>query len=197
MHHSGTELIDPFAVLEECGVREGWCIADMGCGALGHFVFPAAELVGGLGKVYAVDIQKSVLQAIEKTAKHEQYWNVFPVWSDIDVEGAARILPRSLDLTIVANNLYLSHNRAGLQKECLRLTKAGGLILVIEWKKEPTAIGPSQEHRLSEEEAKACFTHHDLACTRSFDAGDHHYALLFQKLAEDPVTEILAESRPM
>ena len=68
MRHSGNELINPFKVLERAGLQSGWSVADLGCGALGHFVFPAAQLVGGNGKVYAVDIQKTALKAIEKTA---------------------------------------------------------------------------------------------------------------------------------
>lgn len=196
MHHSGTELINPFKVLEQVGIEPGWHVADLGCGAIGHFVFPAAQLVGGQGKVYAVDIQKDVLRAIEKTAKIEQVWNVYPVWSDIDVVNAARIPSGSLDLTLVVNNLFLSQNREGLMRESLRLTKPGGRILVIEWKKEKTAIGPPLENRLDEKEALSIFRNMDLKLVRQFEAGDCHYALLFQRLDQEPQTEVLSHSQP-
>jgi len=197
MRSSGNELINPFKVLERVGIRHGWQVADMGCGALGHFVFPAAQLVGGEGKVYAVDIQKTALHAIEKTAKYEQYWNVYPLWSDIDVVGAARIPSASLDLTIVSNNLYLSSNRTGLVQECLRLTKPGGKILVIEWKKEKTSLGPDLKNRLSANEAKAFFLSAELHQVDSFEAGPEHYALVFQRLEQNSVTEILSVSHPI
>lgn len=197
MHTSGTELINPFKVFEHVGIQSGWNVADLGCGALGHFVFPAAQLVGGEGKVYAVDIQKPVLQAVEKEARHSQFWNVYPVWADIDVANAVHIPPASLDLTLIANNLYLSQNRAGMVKEALRLTKPGGLILMIEWKKERTAIGPEVDRRLSQEEAKSYFRLPELALRESFEAGDHHYALLYRRLDRDPMTEILSVSHPL
>ena len=62
---SGTELINPFKLLERVGIGEGQRVADLGCGALGHFVFPAAQLVGGMGAVFAVDIQKGALEHVE------------------------------------------------------------------------------------------------------------------------------------
>lgn len=194
MHHSGTELINPFKVLEHVGIRQGWHVADLGCGALGHFVFPAAQLVGGTGKVYAVDIQKAALQAIEKTAKQEQFWNVHPVWSDIDVTGAARIPPASLDLVIVANNFFLSQNRGGLVNESVRLTKPGGFVLIIEWKKERSPIGPAFENRLAPEEIKKEMMHSDLHFKELFDAGDSHFALLFQLPPRGDEPEVLSFS---
>jgi len=181
MLHSGTELINPFKVLERAGIREGWHVADLGCGSLGHFVFPAAQFVGGNGAVYAVDIQKLVVKAIEQKVKTEQYYNVHPVWSDIEVLGAARIPSESLDLTLIVNNLYLSQNREGLVHEAMRLTKPGGRILVVEWKKDQLLIGPPETHRLTPNEAKRSFHAQDVVLIDQFDAGEYHYALLFQK----------------
>ncbi len=196
MYQSGAQLIDAAAVLRHVGVDKGWHVADLGCGALGHFVFPAAELVGGAGKVYAVDIQRLALERIQKQAKVQQLWNVIPVWSDIDVVHAARIPNRSLDLTLVADNLYLSENRSGLVKEAIRLTKPGGKILVIEWKRERPLIGPPVERRLTVEEAESCFRDAELKKIDSFEAGDHHFAITFQRLNADPMTEILSVSYP-
>ena len=88
---SGTELINPFKLLERVGIRAGAKVADLGCGALGHFVFPASQMVGPNGIVYAVDIQRDVLNQVEKAAKEEHLFNVKTIWSDIDVYNAARI----------------------------------------------------------------------------------------------------------
>jgi ubiquinone/menaquinone biosynthesis C-methylase UbiE len=197
MRHSGNELINPFKMLERAGLQPGWYVADLGCGALGHFVFPAAAMVGGNGRVYAVDIQKIVVKHIEHTAKQEQYWNVIPVWSDIEVLNAARIPSGSIDLTIVANNLYLCRNRAGLVKEAVRLTKPGGRLLVIEWKKEGTPIGPDLEHRMSIDEAREVFRNPQIDLLDRFEAGDYHYALLYARHEREPQTEVLAVSHAM
>lgn len=196
MAHHGTELINPFKVLEHVGIRRGWFVADLGCGSLGHFVFPAAQLVGGDGRVYAVDIQKTALHAIERAAKHDQFFNVYPVWSDIEVLHATRIADASLDLTIVANNLFLSTNREGLVQEAIRLTKPGGLILFIEWEKGKTVIGPSDAQRLSEAEARRYFSDSCLEETDQFSAGDCHYALVFQRKLLPLEAEVVHVSHP-
>jgi len=196
MPHSGNELINPFKVLERAGLRKGFHVADLGCGSLGHFVFPAAQLTGGEGKVYAIDIDKIALKAVERSAKHDQFWNVVPVWSDIDVVNAARIPSQSIDLTIVANNLYLSANRPGMVSEAIRLTKPGGRILVIEWKPIKTLIGPPVENRMSIEDAMHYFDVAGLHFIERFDAGDSHYAIVYAKEHEAETTEVLSMHIP-
>ncbi len=184
MARHGTELINPFKVLDRLGIQRGWFVADLGCGSLGHFVFPAAQLVGGDGRVYAVDILKTALHAIERYAKQQQYWNVYPVWSDIEVVHATRVPDASLDLTLVINNLFLSKNRASLVQEAIRLTKPGGLILGIEWELGKTVIGPPDTQRLSETEMRQCFSDERLTEVDAFSAGDCHYALVFRRNLE-------------
>jgi ubiquinone/menaquinone biosynthesis C-methylase UbiE len=196
MRHSGNELINPFKTLGRAGLRKGSHVVDLGCGALGHFVFPAAQMTGGEGRVYAVDIDKTALKAVERAARHDQYWNVIPVWSDIDVVNAARIPSESIDLTILANNLYLSANRAGMVAEAERLTKPGGRILVIEWKPVRTAIGPAVENRMSADDAKRYFADDTLVLIDEFDAGDSHYALLYAKHESMRETEVLSAHVP-
>jgi ubiquinone/menaquinone biosynthesis C-methylase UbiE len=178
---SGTELINPFKLLERVGIREGQRVADLGCGSLGHFVFPAAQLVGGKGAVYAVDIQKGTLEQIERIAKEQQFWNVYPVWSDIDVFRATRIDEASLDITLLINNLFLSQNRPQLVKEIARLTRPGGTVVVVEWKTSNSPIGPPAAQRISLEEAKKVFETPLLTYGDTFEAGEYHYGLIYKR----------------
>lgn len=189
MRHSGNELINPFKTLERAGIKEGDTVADLGCGALGHFVFPAAQLVGGNGSVYAIDIDKNALKAIDRAAKHDQYFNIVPVWSDIEVERAARIRDHSCHIVIVANNLYLSRNRAGLVAEAMRLLAPGGSILVIEWQACVTDVGPPPENRMPPHEAKRYFADESLEFVDEFDAGDCHYGLVYRRRAHEGVRQ--------
>lgn len=178
---SGTELINPFKLLERVGIAKGMHVADLGCGSLGHFVFPAAQLVGGTGFVYAVDIQRSVLEQIEREAKREQFWNVHPVWSDMDVFGATRIKDAELDLTLNINNLFLSQNRPQMVREMARLTKPGGHIVVVEWKPAASPIGPPPNARISEEDAKRELDSPLMKLLDAFDAGPYHYGLIYTR----------------
>ncbi len=183
---SGTELINPFKLLERVGIREGQRVADLGCGSVGHFVFPAAQLIGGDGMVFAVDIQRAVLEQIEKRAKDGQYWNVYPVWSDIDVYGATRIDSGSLDLTLLINNLYLSQNRPHLVREMARLARPGSRIVVVEWKPSASPLGPPTSDRLDKEAAKALLSSPLIKFHDDFEAGPYHYGLIYYR-TEVPV----------
>ncbi len=181
VNQSGTELINPFKLLERVGIRQGNRVADLGCGSLGHFVFPAAQLVGAQGAVYAVDVQRSVLDQIERRAKDQQFWNVFPVWSDIDVFGATRIDEGSLDLTLLINNLYLSQNKPQLLREMARLARPGSRIVVVEWKTTASPLGPAPDKRIDAEEAKKVLESPLIEYHDSFEAGPYHYGLIYYR----------------
>lgn len=181
---SGTELINPFKLLERVGISAGMHVADLGCGALGHFVFSAAQLVGAKGVVYAVDIQRAVLEQVEKTGKESQVFNVKCVWSDIDVYGATRIDNASLDMTLLINNLYLSQNRPQLVREMARLTRPGGRLVVVEWKTIATPIGPPTAQRIGQEDAKTALTSPYFTLQSEFEAGQYHYGLVYTRTQE-------------
>ncbi len=181
MVRSGTELLNPFKILERVGIRQGYKVADLGCGSLGHFVFPAAQFVGAPGAVYAVDIQRHVLEHINRLAKEQHFYNIHPIWSDIDVYGATHIDPGTLDLTLLVNNLYLSQDREALVHEMARLTRPGGRAIVIEWKPTDSPIGPSNEQRLGKEEAKQLLKSPYFSFFDDFDAGPYHYGLVYTR----------------
>lgn len=184
---SSTDVLNPFKLFERIGLRRGAWVADLGCGSTGHFVFPAAQMVGADGKVFAVDIRKLALQAVEKAARHEHFWNIETVWSDIEVVGAARIPDASLDLTLVVDNLYLAENRDGLIQEAWRVTKPGGTLLCVEWMPGKSLLGPPNDRRLAQAEADQLWRRHGWVPESVFEAGEFHYALLY--------TRLLGESR--
>lgn len=197
MSHSAPVLIDPYQVFERAGVLPGWHVADLGCGALGHFAFSAARLVGGHGRVYAVDVQKTALHAIGRAAKAEQHWNVVPVWADFEMGQTGKIPPDSVDLTLFANALYLAQNRPAAIQEAIRLTKPGGLLLIIDWKTERIPIGPAMDDRLSPDEARTHLRVDGIEEIDAFDAGDCHYALLFQKALPASGVRVESVSHPI
>ena len=49
-------------------VKEGMTVMDLGCG-MGHFSIGMAKLVGGAGKVIAVDLQQKMLDVMRKRAQ--------------------------------------------------------------------------------------------------------------------------------
>jgi ubiquinone/menaquinone biosynthesis C-methylase UbiE len=56
-------------------VRKGQVVADLGCNT-GHYTFALAESVGPEGRVYAVDLKKDYVRALEERADELGYRNV-------------------------------------------------------------------------------------------------------------------------
>lgn len=178
---TGSQLINPFRVLEHVGIRERMHVADLGCGALGHYVFPAAQLVGPKGIVYAVDILQDALEILERRAREDQYGNIKYVWSDIEVVGATHI-PQAVDLSLLTNTLWHLQDREAVVAEMARITKRGGHALVIDWKPTATGIGPPGDRRLSASEVRKLFEKGSFELVEEFEAGKAHYGLLFKRL---------------
>jgi ubiquinone/menaquinone biosynthesis C-methylase UbiE len=174
-------MIDPFKFLEESGIRSGMKVADFGCGTLGHYVFPASQMVGPQGKIYAVDILKSVLDGITGRIKMDGAGNVESIWGDIERPNGVRLPDASLDLVILANNLFLSKQKPAMFKECARVLKRGGRLAIAEWKPTGVTIGPSRESVVPPEEAKSLADQAGLLLEREFNPGKYHYGLSFIK----------------
>jgi len=180
--HTGTGLIHPARLLERLGVTEGHHVADIGCGSLGHFVFPSAKRVGADGRVYAVDIQRRALDVIRRAAKEEQLFNIETIWGDADRIGGIRLNEGSVDVALITNTLSSSRRPLDLVKEVARITREHGIALVVDWKLHASAIGPSVEHRVSDTTAQEWFGGGAFELEDSFEAGPYHYALIFRRI---------------
>lgn len=176
---SGRALLDASAVLRSAGLGPDMQYADLGCGPLGHFVFPAAEIVGPNGRVYAVDILKSSLSAVESRMHIEALNNISLVWGDFERPGGVGIPPASLHLISVVNIISVLMRTREALDEIRRLLGPGGRVLLVDWKRERTAIGPPVEHRVSREEAEVAMTRAGFVLKHAFDAGPYHWAQVF------------------
>jgi len=177
---TGRALIDPFNALEKAGIREEMRVADLGVGAVGHFLFPAAKLVGPKGHVYGVDILKSVLQANQSRAKLSGFDNIEMVWGNLDKLNGSRLPDASMDMALIVNVLH-AVDKAGALSEAKRILSSDGVLLVVEWKTSGAVLGPAAEKRLTKEDAAAAAAQAGFALQKEFDAGPYHYGLVFKK----------------
>lgn len=178
----GNALINAFQVLSISHVSEGIKVADLGCGTSGHFVFQASTMVGKKGKVYAVDILKTTLETISKKSRQENFENVITVWSDLEVFGATRIEPGSVDVVLLVNTLFQSTKRAEIMREAVRLLKKGGRLTVVEWKSISLPLGPPPEERVKIDFVVSLGKKNGLDIVEEFEAGQYHYGVVFIKM---------------
>ena len=177
---SGNELITA-DVLGKAGLEEGMKVADLGCGNLGYFSLPAAKAVGKKGKVYAVDILKSVLESVDSLAKAKGLDNVETVWTNLEVPGATKIAEGSLDAVFLVNMIFQSDKDDIVMREACRLLKSGGKAIIVDWLKVATPFGPPLGDRSNPEEIKKFASDCGLKLAEEFSAGPYHYGLVFVK----------------
>lgn len=177
----GNILLDPYLILEQAGLGAEMRVADLGCGAAGHFVIPAGKIVGGKGVVYAVDLLKSVLEAVESRAKMENVLNIETVWSNLEIFGATKISPASLDMALLINTLFQIKKRDEVFREAVRLVKPGGRVVTVEWGRGEAPLGPPPEARLEKEAVRDLAIKNGLKEVKEFKAGPYHYGLIFIK----------------
>ncbi|MDP3794483.1 MAG: class I SAM-dependent methyltransferase [bacterium] len=174
---SSASFLDPQAIASEFGVRKGMQIADFGVGA-GHFALELARLVGDEGKVHAVDIQQSALEAVRSRARQEGMYNIELVWSDLETPRGSKLADRSQDIVLLANILHQAPDKAAILREARRVTKARGKIIVIEWVGE-SPMGPDKTSRIPPEALLAIAAPLDLEKQGEFSAGACHYGIIF------------------
>lgn len=186
MRHAGGELLDPYALFKRLGLGRGHVLVDFGSGGLGHFLFPAAELVGAQGKVYAVDVQRELLRLLEQEARQHQYMHVKTVWADVEDERGTGVPPRSADMSLMTNVLHTTYEYDRWAREAFRTTKSGGRALVVDWHAERVlpGLGPAPEACVDFSRVTAAFERAGWTVGERFFAGDHHQAICFHKPVE-------------
>jgi len=73
-------------LLESIGVKPGQVVLDFGCGS-GTYAIPAARIVGGRGKVYALDKDSEVLDELMQKGESARLNNI----ERLDTHGESRI----------------------------------------------------------------------------------------------------------
>lgn len=177
----GNTLIDAGFILNKAQVQEKMKVADLGCGSSGHFVFPAAKMVGSKGIIYAVDILRTVLETINKRARADNLANIKTIWSNLEIFGATKIESGSLDIVLLINTLYQSHKRAEILRESIRLLKKNGRLVIVEWKNIAAPFGPPAEEKVKKELVDNGAKKLGLKSDEEFEAGQYHYGLIYSK----------------
>jgi ubiquinone/menaquinone biosynthesis C-methylase UbiE len=162
-------FVRPEEAVENFELRPGMTVADFGCGS-GHYSIAAAKRVGDFGKVYAIDIQKELLEAIKGTAEVNHLKNIEPVWADLDVPNGSKLQNASVDFVVISNILFQAEKRDEIAKEALRILKNGGKVAVIEWK-----------DKALKEEIMPLFIQTGFRLEKEFQPGDNHYGIIFRK----------------
>ncbi|KLU58970.1 ubiquinone/menaquinone biosynthesis C-methyltransferase UbiE [Peptococcaceae bacterium CEB3] len=143
------KLLPSRQILEHFGLKPGDSLADLGCG-FGYFAIRAAEMVGPLGRIDAVDIEPERLKVLAARAEERQVRERIRIHQ---AEDESVPLPaESVAIVLIAGVLHELRDPLAYLREASRVLSAGGRIWIIEWQKKETPMGPPLADRKSTEE---------------------------------------------
>ena len=140
----------PEQLLSALQIRPGATVADIGSGT-GYFTWRLAQHVGKQGKVYAVDVQQSMLDLTKAAVAAHQLSNVEYV---LATESSPRLPERSVDFVFIAYAYHEFGDPDAVMAAIRRALKPGGRVLVLEYAKESSIAPASPLHKMSFEEIR-------------------------------------------
>ncbi|MEM2953183.1 MAG: methyltransferase domain-containing protein, partial [Candidatus Bathyarchaeia archaeon] len=103
--------------------------------------------------------------------------NVFFIVSDA---VKMPLLSSSVNVVFMANSFHDMGDKRAVYREILRMLKPYGRVVVIDWKKEKSLLGPPLSIRMDEKDYLRYFKEFRLAT--SFQPSPSHYGMVLQRL---------------
>jgi len=166
---------DPASNLSKLGLNDGMRVVDLGAGS-GFYSLESARRVGQNGRVYAVDVQKDLLERLRSVGAANGLRNIEVIWGNAEKLGGTKLREALADRVIVSNILFQVEKPDDFVLEIKRILKPGGKVLVVDWS-EVSAMSPKSF--VSVDKAEALFIKAGFIKEQSFGAGEHHYGLVF------------------
>ncbi len=171
---------EPKQIVAQLSITKGSQVADIGSGT-GFYSFAASEAVGPNGRVFALDVQKDLLERLKAEATEKGIGNITTVWVDAEKPNGTRLRDASIDTAIVANVLFQVEDKEGFIQEVKRILSPNGMILVVDWAESFGGVGPHSDQVFNKDASEQLFTSHGFSVTKTIEAGEHHYGLVFKK----------------
>lgn len=174
-------FVDPKRVVSHFHIRAGDRVADIGAGS-GFLLEGLTAAVGEEGVVYACEIQKNLVDSLHELVRRKNLPHVQVVWCDVEAPQGTKISTDTIDVVTVVNTFFQFEEKAAAAKEIVRIARNGGKIAVVDWFESFGGLGPHPDHVVSQTEVRAYFEQEGCVFEGEFDAGDHHYGLLFRSV---------------
>ena len=157
----------------------GMRVADFGAGA-GYYSIAALDAVGDTGEVYVIDIQPELLTNAKSLDPYNRS-NLHFIRGDIEAENGSTLTTGIADAVIISNVLFQVENPEAVATEAYRVLASNGRVMAIDWSDSFGGIGPAPEHVYPKAEAITAFESAGFSVQREFDAGEHHWGIIFTK----------------
>ena len=169
----------PEMVLEMMGDLTDKTVADIGAGT-GHF---ALRLAKKAKKVVAIDIDKKFTEYIDSIKIMElpdQFQN--RLVTRLSSENDPNLQENELDVAVIVNTYMYVGGRTEWMKKVLKGLKPGGKVIVIDFKRKRTPVGPPAQFRVPLYKAEDEMEKAGLVNVQTNDSAlDYQYILIGEK----------------
>jgi ubiquinone/menaquinone biosynthesis C-methylase UbiE len=138
----------PEEVVKALKIEEGEVIADIGTGS-GYFAVRLARPVGEKGRVYAVDVSPDMVVHLNRRVRDLNLKNVVTILSAPDDPLLA---DGSVDRFLIVDTWHHIGGHAKYLSLLKRMLKPGGQVIMIDFKKTKTPVGPPMELRIDRDD---------------------------------------------
>lgn len=166
--------------VEELKLEQNQIVADFGAGT-GVYTIAAAKALRGTGTVYAIDVQKDLLERLKKICQEAHVGNVSFVWGNIEEVGGTKLRDQSVDVVIISNVLFQTPDKKSVIEEARRILKQGGTLLFVDWSESFKSMGPAADEVFHELDARKLIESLNFTFDRMLNAGNYHYGFIFKK----------------
>jgi ubiquinone/menaquinone biosynthesis C-methylase UbiE len=161
----------------ELDLRANQTVVHLGCGP-GYFLLPAARVVGQHGQAIGVDIREDMLREVEGQAQREGLADIIKTYRwDLEKGPTKTIKANTADWTLLVNILPQA-DPVKIIREAKRVTKIGGMIIIVEWLLSQATIGPPVANRITRNEILTIIDKLRLTLHQTFSPSPYHYGLL-------------------
>jgi len=169
------EFLDPEEILKGLNLPNNIIAADFGCGS-GGWTIPLAKILEK-GKVFAIDILKEPLSALEGKIKFEKIKNISLITAD--VEKSVPLPEEGCDFVLMVNLLFQCENKRRVLEEGKRVLKTKGKLLIVDWIKDNPLT--KEIEWLDFEKVKKILKELNFNLEKEFQIGSYHLALVLTK----------------
>lgn len=181
---SAGSFAHPHRNIEALRVRPGMVVVDFGAGS-GAYAISIAERLRGSGHVYAIDVQQDLLRRIRSEAHRRNIQCLETIWGDVEQPNGSKIADGHADLVLISNLLFQVENKSAVLAESWRILNPVGTLAIIDWSDSFRGMGPHKKDVVSREKAIELAESSGFSFEEEFEAGAHHYGLLFRPKVRD------------
>ena len=130
---------------QQLKLQEGMTLCDLGCGN-GYWTLPMAREIGTDGVMYAVDIQREMLQKLQTRAARSKLENIRPTLGKVD---DPRLPAGEIDLLLMVDVYHEFSHPESMLWEIRRSLKPTGVVALLEYREEDRNVPIKPLHKMS------------------------------------------------